>query len=305
MKEKNYKKRYLITMVFILILIISVGSGLVYGYKRYINLRDNYNSLSKDYSSLKSDYNILSNEYDSMEYQLSKKKNEYTALKSDFDDLQWDYNSLQSNYNNLLEENLGYSIRYGDGSDCELFITPNDYYVNQKMYSILNYNSDGDLTWEDIKAINNWVGNNINYNHDTFIGERRNCYQYPSETLELGWGDCEDHAVLMISLCKAEEQVSWMYCAIVEFIINGMDFYHACVFVDVTDDKLYILDPTDKPAWYEFWTDVWHSSSAKSEYDALNEYRTQLGASSIQVLKIFNEYTYYDFNNNQEFYNLF
>ena len=190
-------------------------------------------------------------------------------------------------------------------TDCQLFITPDDSSVISKTRNILGHYSDGDLSWDDMKDINNWVGNNINYNHDTFIGQRRNCYQYPSETLDLGWGDCEDHAVLMVSLCKVEESVNWMYCAIIKFVKNNEDYYHACVFVNVADDKLFIFDPTDKPSWYEFWTDVWHSSSSKLEPDALNEYRLELGASLIQVLKIFNDNMYHNFDSNQEFYDFF
>jgi len=268
----------------------------------FILLESNYNSLNSQYNTLENNYENLQGNYNSLQ-------SNYNTLQSNYNTLEYSYNNLETSYKSLDEDYQTYKnnieFRFGDGSDCQLFITPNDVIVKQKTQSILGTDYDGVLSWDDMKKINNWVGNNINYNHDTFIGQIRNCYQYPSETLDLGWGDCEDHAVLMISLCKAEENVNWIHCAIIKFVKNGENLYHACVFVNVADDKLFIFDPTDKPNWYEFWTDIWHSSSAKSEPDALNEYRLELGASSIQVLQIFNENWYHTFDNNQEFYNYF
>ena len=306
------KKIVVIAVIFVILFSVSTVSALFYQNK-YTTTLSNYNDLKGDYESLSSSYSSLQLKYD-------RKVNDYNSLQAQYNNLQSSYNSLQSQYSNLqsqydeletdyyvLDENYEFyknsiEIRYGYGSDCQGFITPKDSSVISTTKTVLGHSSDGDLSWDDMIDINSWVGSNIEYNYDTYIGEVRSCYQYPSETLDIERGDCEDHAVLMVSMCKAEGSAPWLYCAGVKFYKNGEYHYHQCVFVNIAENKLYIFDPTTKPSWF---SGVWHSSSSKSEESALDEYRNKLGASSITVTKIFNENTYHYFSNNQEFYDYF
>lgn len=318
----NWKKCTIIVIILVSLLSVSTVSAIFYEENRYNQLQSDHRSLQSNYDEKVEDYSSLYTEHTTLQ-------NNYGSLRSDHTSLQWDYDSLETNYNSLnsqytqlqadynsleegyyaLDEDYEFyknsiEIRYGYGSDCQLFITPEDSSVISTTRNILGHYSDDDLSWDDMKDINNWVGGNIDYNYDTYIGEVRNCYQYPSETLELMRGDCEDHAVLMVSMCKAEGSAPWLYCASIKFYKGGEYHYHQIVFINVADDKLYIFDPTTKPAWFGFG-DVWHSSSSKSEESALGEYRNKVGASSIVVIKIFNENTRRSFSSNQDFYDYF
>lgn len=107
-------------------------------------------------------------------------------------------------------------------------------------------------------------------------------------------GDCEDFATLMVSLGKAEQNVDWLWCADVTLTdVNG-SFCHACVFADV-GDEMRIYDPTGG----------WYTENSYSEDYALNNYITENDFYSIEVNRIFNENSYVEFGNNQEFYDYF
>ena len=160
--------------------------------------------------------------------------------------------------------------------------------------------SDGNLSWEDMKVINDWVHNNIIYNNDTFFDYETgqffgSFWMYPNETLKYRFGDCEEYATLMISLCKAEQNVNWLWCALTNVTDANGTKGHAIVFVNVEDDRLYIFDPTAG----------WNSSAAMSEQEALNEYCSVFGYDHIDIIAVFDENNYYSFNSNQDFFNWF
>ena len=308
---KRYKIVLIVAVIAVILLPISNGSVLLYEVNRYNVLDNRYDQLADQHDSLQSQHTSLQSEHNSLENNYNSLNNKHNNLKSDYSNLQSDYKSLESQYNTLyegyqsLDEDYEFyknsiEFRYGDGSDCQLFVTPDDYSVISKTRNVLGSDYDGDLTWDDMRTINDWVEGNIKYNYDTYIGYRRNCYQYPSETLDIMRGDCEDHSVLMVSMCKAEEDVGWIWCASVNFYQGGKWQSHVCVFVAVADDKLYIFEPTGSGA-----TGGWHSSYAKSEYDALEEYRQYWSASSMEVSKIFSDKAYFTFNTNQQFFDFF
>jgi hypothetical protein len=252
------------------------------------------------YEKKVSDYEELSDEHINLQGHL----NLYQGI---IDDLELELNSLESTYNSY-KNNI--EVRYGEDSDCCKFITPENPTVINKSKEILGDDFDGDLTWNDRYLINDWVHENIQYNYDTYIGDRRSCYLYPSETLNLGWGDCEDHATLMLSLSKAEEDVSWMWCASVQYYKEEKTS-HICVFVNIVDDQLYIFDPTHhSEPYYDYGYGYyrhrgWRSSQAASESEALQEYAEHLSATEITVKKIFNKDKVVEFKNNQEFFDYF
>ncbi len=52
----------------------------------------------------------------------------------------------------------------------------------------------------ELQAIQTWVKNNIRYTQDVRGVET---LQYPAVTLQMGQGDCDDHAILVASLLEA------------------------------------------------------------------------------------------------------
>jgi len=298
----------------------------------YAPLQSAYSNLQSGYAQLNNSYNSLQNGYDGLELQIASLLSNYTGLQNDYNTLRSNYNSLQSNYNSLqlqynsLNNNynslqndfISYKqrveVRYGWGENATHFVTPNDPDVISTKNSIIY--SNGILSWTDMNAIFDWVWQNSWYNYDTniwtgdgsFYGE---FWKYPNETLShmevipfyvpyyggdyAYLGDCEDFSVLMASLCKAEENVDWLWCVEVTIVDGLEESGHACIFIDVDGNELYIYDPTNN----------YTSGISLSEQNALNQYRSFWGADSITVDAIFDENQYIEFNSNQEFFNFF
>ncbi|MEM4202644.1 MAG: PKD domain-containing protein [Candidatus Methanomethylicaceae archaeon] len=85
-----------------------------------------------------------------------------------------------------------YNIQY-----AQLFITPKDPVVLQKEAQITT------SFWPDIIELREWVSTNIKYKDDYEAHGISEYYQLPRETLALGTGDCEDFAILLCSLLRA------------------------------------------------------------------------------------------------------
>ena len=280
--------------------------------QKYITLQSSYAQLNDSYSSLQNDYNTLQSEYYVLQSQYSNLQQNYSDLQDSYIELQSSYNSLETNYNSLQNEFSSYKrmieIRYGLRENATCFVTPNDMdVINYKNLILESYGipSDGILSWDDIDAIFDWIWWNTWYNYDTYIDDNTGYFygefwQYPNETLyntdDWGYmlGDCEDFTVLMASLCKAEENVNWLWCAEITLTINSTEYRHACIFID-DGSLMRIYDPTNN-----YTTGV-----SLPEQDALNQYASFWGADSIQVDAIFNENQYIEFDNNQEFFTFF
>jgi transglutaminase-like putative cysteine protease len=80
------------------------------------------------------------------------------------------------------------------------YITPNDPLVQATLDSILR-----DKPWyrTDYEVIKNWVVDHISYRYDREAYGVPDYWQFPSETIRLGHGDCEDFALLLCSLLRA------------------------------------------------------------------------------------------------------
>ena len=255
-------------------------------------LQSNYNEKVSEYNSLQISYNEKANDYNSLQNSYNKKVTDFNSLQSQYDFLDIRYDSMNSSYNSIM-------VRTGAGNDCKLFVTPDDSSVKTKTREVLGSGYNGSLTWDDKRKINNWVYDNIAYNHDTFIGSSQDCFLYPKETLSLRYGDCEDHAVLMASMCKAEEDVSWVYCASISYTTSsGETVGHVFVINDIVDNQMHIFDPTSGDGW----GNGWDSGTSKSEPEAIRQYEEYFHCSSLRVNKIFNEDMCIYFGNNQEFF---
>ena len=297
--DKKSKHVTVVAVLFIVLFVVAATFAVYFLYQ-YTGAEGALTDETSSYDSLTSNYNNLQNSYQSLD-------SNYNSLQSSYQSLESNYNSLQSSYNSLDSTYTSYKrtieVRYGQGADCEQFITPNNPYVIYATSAALGHSADGDVSWDDMIAINNYVGSNIKYNYDTFDGSVEDCWFYPSETLSQGYGDCEDHALLMVSMCKAEGSAPWLYCALIQ-LQDGRG--HLCVFVKCQGGYLYIFDPTSQPEYFFgiLLRNAWNSGTSKLISDALQQYSNECwNGETITVLKIFNENTYQTFNNNQEFTN--
>jgi len=282
-----------------------VISGIFGGasYSKYSEIKGEYDSLVKEHNESNANwqrkYNNLQNQYNNLQ-------SNYNNLQNQYNNLQNQYNLLNSTYHNYKDM---VEMRMPDtGAEKRGFLTPDDDSVKTKAASILGGGFDGSLSAGDIDKINDWIYNHIDYNHDVYVGKKgkigKECWQYPSETLSLGYGDCEDQALLVTSMCLAEEKAGWLYCAEVEFTKGSEKINHVCIFIDVQDDKMTIVDPTLKN---DDWLNPggWISTEARHESSALDDYRKAMGADSIRVKSVFNMNVYKPFSNNEAFYNWF
>jgi len=81
------------------------------------------------------------------------------------------------------------------------YITPNDPTVKLAVQDILN--SSWRWAYNDFNALRQWVSTHVNYASDEKVHSVTEYWQLPSETLELRSGDCEDFAILLCTLLRA------------------------------------------------------------------------------------------------------
>jgi PKD repeat protein len=88
--------------------------------------------------------------------------------------------------------------RYMPIDYATLFITPRDPVIVQKEAEITT-------SWiiPDIVELRDWVAGNIKYSYDSQAHGTNDYWQLPRETISLKTGDCEDFAILLVSLLRA------------------------------------------------------------------------------------------------------
>lgn len=82
----------------------------------------------------------------------------------------------------------------------KLYITPDDQIVKNTADEIMQ---EKFLLYPGWMAIKDWVATNIEYSYDSHIHGTRDYWQLPQETIQSGYGDCEDFSILMVSLLRA------------------------------------------------------------------------------------------------------
>jgi len=120
------------------------------------------------------------------------------------------------------------SLDYWNPEVAKLFITPNDVVVKNLLKEISRSYAEEPM-W---MAIQNWVEDNIRYANDSQV-YGGDYWQLPRETIRIRSGDCEDCAVLMVSLYRAAG-----YDAERVFVITGTSEAgggHAWVRVEVNE----------------------------------------------------------------------
>jgi regulator of replication initiation timing len=210
------------------------------------------------------------------------------------------YNSLRDNVN----------MRW-DQSNVKAFITPNDPLVASTVYSITggwNNPLDWNEYWRDVKALYNWVVNNIDPRYDglypmlpdTPFGDLKflaDMWQFPNETLKLGMGDCEDMAILLASMIRNYNGMKY-YVEVI--IISGAKGAHAAVQIPVSGGKIVILDPAGKYYTRDYWGNIIAKDIDTEINNWLNYWKQDLG-SDVRVVRVFSDYIDMKFNNMSEY----
>jgi predicted transglutaminase-like cysteine proteinase len=256
----------------------------------YIFCQNNINSLTAENKSLSYANNYLTTQYDECLSNYTNLQLNFTNLTNENIILQRNYSALELIYN---EQTLP-EVRFGRGGDATLFITPKNPEVIEQTKEILGNQSDGNLTIQDIRTIHTWIVDNSFYKPDNYENANyTEFYRYPNETLEKHYGDCEDFAILMVSMCKSEQNVPWLWCARVGFYQNNKYNGHVIVLAKTDDKNYYIFDITLN----------WKSNASDYIYDALErDYASYLRVHYVDVYFIFNENTYRRYDDISEFF---
>jgi hypothetical protein len=127
-----------------------------------------------------------------------------------------------------------------DSNILKLYITPREANVVSIKNTILEnkFPLDPRPNW---MLLRDWVGNSITYKDDSGVHETDEYWQLPKETLQLRTGDCEDYAILLCSLLRAD---GWspndVYVVVGR---NNNNQYHAWVKINLGILGWYNIEP--------------------------------------------------------------
>lgn len=237
-------------------------------------LQSNYSAVQATYQNLQVNYTFVQAQYDLLELNYTTLEESHKLLQLNHTSLQEDYNtletqsdSLQALYNNLQTEYNSYAAAYQrlrdeinqrwNEQDVEPFITPLDLLVNATVLDVTggwSNTSDWNEYWDDVKAMYNWVADNIEYQSDGLFpvlpddpSDETNylmeMWQFPNETLTLGKGDCEDMAILLCSMIRCYNNMEY-YVECIGTVSSTAG--HLAVQIPIADYKLVILDPAGR-----------------------------------------------------------
>lgn len=127
-----------------------------------------------------------------------------------------------------------------ESSILKLYITPKEASVVSIKSSILKNKFPLVPNWI---ALRDWVGNSITYKYDSNVHGVDEYWQLPKETIELRTGDCEDHAILLCSLLRAD---GWSANDVYVVLGNNKNNeYHAWVKINLGILGWYNIEPQE------------------------------------------------------------
>jgi transglutaminase-like putative cysteine protease len=146
----------------------------------------------------------------------------------------------------------------------KLFVTPREPSLVALKNEVLK---DAPLKVKDWIALRNWVGNNIQYEHDDEVYGVRDYWQFGKETVSLRTGDCEDFAILLCSLLRAAGYSPDDVYVVIGKNPNG---YHAWVKINLGTLGWYNLEPQENG-----WATLVGDFLTLSDYQALYQFNDQ------------------------------
>ncbi len=234
----------------------------------------------------------------------------YQALEDLYLDLRQKYDQSMADYQKLRAMTDQRLIR----GEAEPFITPADPEVMNITRSVVGkiINETDEPDWKDIKALYDWVNNNIEYREDGLypvlpasltdietegLEQTDQMAQFPNETLKIGMGDCEDTAVLLASMLRAYFGTRFT----VECVwITGETAGHVAVMIPFNGTKISILDPVRDYYSHDTLGDIALNSVSTEIYNWMNIWRPSLG-NDVHVYRVFSDYMDKYFDTTEEF----
>jgi len=261
---------------------LMIGGGYFYlknrqtvkGYKNQINvLKEEFIALQIEFTTLKGatsaeKYDLkeeiieLNSEYEQLNSKYSSLNAEHLSLQNQYKDLTRALGSYQDNYQKLINK---VNVRLAFNEYYPNFITPNDPEIENLVYQLTSgWEDKEDINelWKERKTIFDWVTSNIEYAVDSpypylsphlgaNISWSKQSTRFPNETISYGTGDCEDQAVLLLSMIISHDEGTYD-----NWLIGwkSSDTRHMAVAFPVAGKRLVLLDPAGQ----------YHSGSAGS-----------------------------------------
>ncbi len=270
----------------------------------YVKLMAKHKELTTKYEELKAEFNTLSRTYSSLLSNYTGLRNAYLSLKSEYGELQGKYSSLSDEYSAL-------QARYGDLLNAvEVLMN-----VTRERAGLVNSFKPNFIDWESslvvkaVKSVNfnaysdpyeailKWIVKHIYYNSDTpeVVVTSPNAtyewvtdyYQYASETLREGYGDCEDQAILTAAMVEAywsmkygDTYLLWVAETVVTY--EGVKYGHDFLIIPFQGGEIAILDPA-----LDIYVPPTNTLTALQEYEELS------GIHITYVYGVFSPWRYY------------
>jgi hypothetical protein len=291
-------------------------------------LQESYDALEAKYYSLLGNFSALEYNYQNLLLQnpfavanpgssgtadTQQMLSRYQALQHLYTNLQTEYNRFVTNYRNL-KSMTDQRLMQGD---LKSLITPHDPAVVSLTYNITGKVNVTDAEKEhylpDIKAIYNWVNDNIEYREDGLypklpedpaeamksgLLQSDQTAQLPNETLHVKMGDCEDMAVLLTSMIR-----TYFDNRLVECIwITGENAGHVAVVIPFGGEHVLILDPIRDYYSHNTLGEIWYNSISSEIYNWMQIWRPSLG-NDVHVYRVFSDYIDQYFEDTEEYIN--
>jgi septal ring factor EnvC (AmiA/AmiB activator) len=279
---------------------LSQKNSTIESLNNQITLLENTTSnLNQEIANLNTQITVLNTQVISLQTENTDLTQQITALNAQLATLQTAYTDYTQAYQNLRAI-VNHRI---DQSNISDFITPNDPAVTSLVYSITggwSNPSDPNELWTDLKTMYTWVltDTNIEYNSDglnpilpsdpsnepSYGGDM---WQYPNETLSLGYGDCEDQAILLCNMIRCYTNQNYAAHCI---WITSATAAHVGVQIPTTGDTLVIFDPAGEYYSEDSWGNIEYNDISLA-IDEWFDYWVSMGvfSSDIRVYRVFSD----------------
>lgn len=244
----------------------------------------------QELNDVATELNTTNTKLQNTEFELAETESQLATTKYQLEISEEEQEAMQVQYANFREE---INFRFGQGENCQKFITPDNDLVSAKATEMAgNYYDNAAEIWRDYERLYRWVLSNIEYSSDSyfpFIPETlgneliwtQECWRMPEETLKDETGDCEDIALLLASLMLSYNNHNYDVWAIG---ISNEASGHLAVAFPVADDEFTILDPAGnyytgfpgtRPLSYDItktindWLLYWRDKMPNAEIDSV------------------------------------
>ena len=255
--------------------------------------------------------NDTNNQLSETRTQLNETITQLNALEQEIESFYGDSRQILSDYHKLREQ---INLRLGIRQNGQLFITPDDPAVSAIVREITVDHPEEEL-WKGYGHMFRWIIRDIKYSVDSpipLLPESTNeplewksdFWRLPAETIRGKAGDCEDMAVLLVSMLLNYNQRKYPAWVFGVRTFSSEPRAHVAVAIPIVDNRLAIFDTAGR--YYTPFPDL-GGFGCQDIPLAIDHWLSHLETnfeqkmSGAQVYMAFSENFYREFSSTQEF----